>query len=37
MTIRFTRSLRYELPLMRGVDVLAVQRRLRRLGFASVG
>jgi hypothetical protein len=37
MTIRFTRSLRYELPLMRGVDVLTVQRRLRRLGFASVG
>lgn len=37
MTIRFTRSLRYELPLMRGLDVLAVQRRLRQQGFASVG
>jgi hypothetical protein len=37
MSIRFTRSLRYELPLMRGVDVLAVQRRLRQRGFAAVG
>ena len=37
MTIRMTRSLRYQLPLMRGNDVLAVQRSLRRQGFASVG
>ncbi|HET6519483.1 MAG TPA: peptidoglycan-binding protein [Geminicoccaceae bacterium] len=33
----FVRSLRYELPMMRGRDVLAVQRRLGRLGFAVAG
>lgn len=37
MTIRFGRSLRYRLPLMRGNDVVAVQRRLRRAGLVSVG
>jgi uncharacterized protein (TIGR02594 family) len=33
----FTRSLRWKLPLMRGQDVLRVQRRLRTLGFTAVG
>jgi hypothetical protein len=33
----FTRSLCWKLPLMRGQDVLRVQRRLRALGFTAVG
>jgi hypothetical protein len=31
------RTLRWKLPLMRGQDVLRVQRRLRELGFTAVG
>lgn len=31
------RTLRYELPMMRGRDVVALQRRLRALGFTEVG
>jgi peptidoglycan hydrolase-like protein with peptidoglycan-binding domain len=34
---RFTRSLRFRLPMMRGADVLAAQRRLRERGFTEVG
>lgn len=37
MTPSLTRSLRYKMPLMRGLDVLRVQRRLRDLGFSAVG
>jgi Putative peptidoglycan binding domain/Transglycosylase SLT domain len=33
----FTRALRWKLPLMRGQDVLRVQRRLLDLGFTAVG
>lgn len=33
----FRRNLRYRLPMTRGRDVLAVQRRLRELGFNAVG
>lgn len=33
----FTRTLRWKLPLMRGQDVLRVQRQLRELGFTAVG
>jgi hypothetical protein len=33
----FTRALRWKLPLMRGRDVLRVQRRLDELGFTAVG
>ena len=32
----FTRSLKFTLPMMRGRDVLAVQRRLRALGITGV-
>jgi hypothetical protein len=32
-----TRSLKLALPLMRGRDVIARQRRLRTLGFTDVG
>ena len=32
-----TRSLKFQLPMMRGRDVLAVQRRLRALSFNDVG
>jgi peptidoglycan hydrolase-like protein with peptidoglycan-binding domain len=35
--ISLTRSLKYTLPMMRGRDVIAVQRRLRALGFSDVG
>jgi hypothetical protein len=34
---RLSRSLKYMLPMMRGRDVIAVQRRLRALGFRDVG
>jgi len=33
----FTRTLRWKLPLMRGQDVLRVQRQLRELGFTAAG
>jgi Putative peptidoglycan binding domain/Transglycosylase SLT domain len=33
----FTRALRWKLPLMRGQDVLRVQRQLRELGFTAAG
>jgi hypothetical protein len=33
----YSRALRYQLPLMRGEDVLAVQLRLRQLGLDAVG
>jgi putative peptidoglycan binding protein/transglycosylase-like protein with SLT domain len=33
----FPRALRWKLPLMRGQDVLRVQRQLRELGFTAVG
>lgn len=33
----YSRALRYQLPLMRGEDVLAIQLRLRQLGVADVG
>jgi hypothetical protein len=33
----FTRALCWKLPLMRGQDVLRVQRQLRELGFLAVG
>jgi peptidoglycan hydrolase-like protein with peptidoglycan-binding domain len=32
-----TRSFKLTLPLMRGRDVIALQRRLRALGFTDVG
>ncbi len=32
-----TRSLKFTLPLMRGRDVIALQRRLCALGFTDVG
>lgn len=34
--IAFTRSLKFSLPMMRGRDVVAVQRRLRALGITGV-
>ncbi|MBI1925582.1 peptidoglycan-binding protein [Candidatus Poribacteria bacterium] len=33
----YTRALKYRLPLIRGEDVLALQRKLRELGYATVG
>jgi hypothetical protein len=33
----YSRALRYQLPLMRGEDVLAMQLRLRQLGLDAVG
>ena len=33
----YLRALRYQLPLMRGEDVLAVQLRLRELRIDAVG
>jgi peptidoglycan hydrolase-like protein with peptidoglycan-binding domain len=35
--IVLTRSLKYTLPMIRGRDVITVQRRLRALGFSDVG
>lgn len=37
MTRPYTQALAYRLPAMRGEDVLAVQLRLRELGYALVG
>jgi peptidoglycan hydrolase-like protein with peptidoglycan-binding domain len=37
MEMIYTRALRYQLPLARGEDVLALQLRLRALGFDAVG
>ena len=33
----YTRALSYRFPLVRGEDVLALQVRLRELGYAGVG
>jgi hypothetical protein len=33
----YTRALKYQLPLMSGTDVIAVQQRLRDLGYSDVG
>ncbi len=35
--MRFRRYLRYRLPLLRGEDVLHIQRKLLNLGYSSVG
>lgn len=37
MSMRFSRYLKYQIPLMRGTDVLLLQRRLLELGYRMVG